>query len=320
MSHNAVLGREAESSGCNGSIYHLVMLEDLCQGVGPTRGATKATHKRAAAVVRSRHARTQKRMAEDHDVPPPPPLLRQETSGYRHDPSTAVQGGSEDHAASGRAPLGAAAGGARGAGAAGSPAPGCLMVGTGEYTTGYVGGAAADSDKGAGVVGLVMFDLRRRGKVSRLAMCGTNGTKFPGIRAHMARAIGDVYRGMDLSFASYPGDGERDPKAYVTAVAQMRRGDIATIFTPDDTHLGIALECVERGMHVLVTKPIVKTLAEHQRLFEAAHRNGVLVAVEVHKRYDPIYVDARDRIQVARFSDTSRVQGGKERHALRMGT
>ena len=43
-----------------------------------------------------------------------------------------------------------------------------------EYTTGYVGGQAADSDKGAGVVALTMFDLRRRGKVARLGMCGVN--------------------------------------------------------------------------------------------------------------------------------------------------
>ena len=49
--------------------------------------------------------------------------------------------------------------------------PAVLMVGTGEYTTGYVGGEAADSDKGAGVVGLVMFDLRRRGKVGRWGYC-----------------------------------------------------------------------------------------------------------------------------------------------------
>lgn len=49
-----------------------------------------------------------------------------------------------------------------------------LMVGTGEYTTGYVGGQAANSDKGAGVVALTMFDLRRRGKVDRVAMCGVN--------------------------------------------------------------------------------------------------------------------------------------------------
>ena len=49
-----------------------------------------------------------------------------------------------------------------------------LMVGTGEYTTGYVGGTAADSDKGAGVVALTMFDLRRRDKVDRVGMCGVN--------------------------------------------------------------------------------------------------------------------------------------------------
>lgn len=48
------------------------------------------------------------------------------------------------------------------------------MVGTGEYTTGYVGGKAADSDKGAGVVALTMFDLRRRNKVDRVGMCGVN--------------------------------------------------------------------------------------------------------------------------------------------------
>jgi D-galacturonate reductase len=49
-----------------------------------------------------------------------------------------------------------------------------LIIGTGEYTTGFVGGGAADSDKGSGVVALTMFDLRRRGKVDRIAMCGVN--------------------------------------------------------------------------------------------------------------------------------------------------
>ena len=52
-----------------------------------------------------------------------------------------------------------------------------LMIGTGEYTTGYVHGAAADSDKGAGVVALTLFDLRRRGRIADLTMAGTDGTK-----------------------------------------------------------------------------------------------------------------------------------------------
>ena len=47
----------------------------------------------------------------------------------------------------------------------------------------------------------------------------------------------------------------------------------------------------------MITKPAVKTLEHHKILHDAAERNGVLVAVEVHKRWDPIYGDARDRIQ-----------------------
>ncbi len=173
-----------------------------------------------------------------------------------------------------------------------------LMVGTGEYTTGYVHGSAAASDKGAGVVGLSLFEMRRRGAVGRLAMAGVNGTKFPGIRAHLERVVGERYRDLDLSFDSYPADDvARAPDAYREALASLSPGDAATVFTPDDTHFEIAMAAVERGCHVLAAKPLVKTLEQHLRLARAAAEKGVLVAMEVHKRWDPIYVDARDRIR-----------------------
>eukprot|EP01039_Chlorochromonas_danica_P007292 gene7292-8069_t len=172
-----------------------------------------------------------------------------------------------------------------------------LMIGTGEYTTGYVHGAPSDSDKSAGVVALTMFDLRSRGLVSRVGLCGVSGVKFPNIRDHLQKAIGNVYQGLDLTLETFPGDQEVNPKAYLTALDSFQAGDAVTIFTPDDTHFEIALAAVERGLHVLVTKPVVKTLEEHRRLDEAAKAHGVLVAVEVHKRWDPIYADARDRIQ-----------------------
>lgn len=51
--------------------------------------------------------------------------------------------------------------------------------------------------------------------MNRLGLCGTNGAKFPGIRAHMQRAIGDQYRDLDLTMESWPAeDGPRDPAAY----------------------------------------------------------------------------------------------------------
>ena len=182
--------------------------------------------------------------------------------------------------------------------------PSVLMVGTGEYTTGYVHNGASGSDKSAGVVALSLFDMRRRGKVGRLVMAGTNGSKFPGIRRHLHEAISRAYKDLDISFQSYPADDVRsDSHAYLQAMDELQPGDIVIVFTPDDTHFAIAMEAVERGLHVLVAKPIVKTLEEHLTLASAAQRNGVLVAMEVHKRWDPMYADARDRIrQLGEFS------------------
>lgn len=111
----------------------------------------------------------------------------------------------------------------------------------------------------------------------------------------MQKCIGDVYADMDLTCDTFPSDEEVLPDAYVTAASSFQPGDVAVIFTPDDTHFKIAMECVQRGMHVMVTKPIVQTLEAHQQLAEAAKEKGVLVAVEVHKRLDPFYADARDR-------------------------
>lgn len=120
-----------------------------------------------------------------------------------------------------------------------------------------------------------------------------------GIRSHLQSAIGNVYSGLDLSVQTFPADDAVDPTSYLQAIEAFHPGDVVTIFTPDDTHFDIALACIRRGLHVMITKPAVKTLEHHKILHEEALKHNVLVGVEVHKRWDPIYVDARDRIQTA---------------------
>lgn len=172
-----------------------------------------------------------------------------------------------------------------------------LQVGTGEYTTGFVGGGASGSDKKVGVVGLSLFDLRRRGKVGALGMVGVNGKKFPAIREHLHKNITQAYNGLDTSFDSYPDNESVDPDAFKKAIDALQPGDAITIFTPDTTHFPIALYAIERGIHVMITKPAVKHLQDHIKLIEAAEKHGVYVYIEHHKRYDPAYSDARFRAQ-----------------------
>eukprot|EP00760_Papus_ankaliazontas_P019292 PhM_4_TR18000/c0_g1_i1/m.89121/K18106/GAAA; D-galacturonate reductase len=149
-----------------------------------------------------------------------------------------------------------------------------LIVGVGEYTTGFVqtdDGAAID--KKFGVVGLVMFDLRRLGVVNRVVFAGTNGTKFPNIREHFKNTIESTYADMDTRFESFPADTvPSDPLAYRAAIDSMSRGDAVFIYTPDQTHFDIAKYALEKGLNVMVTKPMVKTLGDHHTLVQTAKK------------------------------------------------
>ncbi|GBF95493.1 D-galacturonic acid reductase [Raphidocelis subcapitata] len=172
-----------------------------------------------------------------------------------------------------------------------------LMIGAGEYTAGFVQTAhGAATDKPAGVVALTCFDLRRSGLVGRMVLCDRCGTRMPAVRATIEAKIGSVYAGLDTALECFPADDvPDDADAYKKALATMSPGDAAIIFTPDDSHFQIAAACLAAGLHTLVAKPLVRTLEHHRALIEAAEDAGVMLAVEYHKRFDPIYSDARNR-------------------------
>ena len=114
---------------------------------------------------------------------------------------------------------------------------------------------------------------------------------------HLDKNITKVYNGLDSTFESFPSDDQKDPDAYKTAIDGLKPGDAITVFTPDPTHYPIALYAIERGIHVLLTKPAVKLLDDHQELVRRAKEKGVYVFVEHHKRFDPAYNDARFKAQ-----------------------
>ncbi len=170
-----------------------------------------------------------------------------------------------------------------------------LIVGSGEYVTGFTGDKASQSDKTFGVIALSLFDLRQRGKVGRILMAGRDGSRFPGIRRHFAQGIAKTYSGLNTQVETWPADDQLDPNAYRQALKSLKTGSAVIVVTPDDTHHQITKQAIEQGMHVLVAKPLVQTLAQHQSLLQAAEHHQALVMVEVHKRFDPIYADARDQ-------------------------
>ncbi|KAI5481380.1 dehydrogenase [Pseudohyphozyma bogoriensis] len=169
------------------------------------------------------------------------------------------------------------------------------LIGAGEYTTGYTTGSVK-SDKKLGVVGLVMFDLRRRGIVNEISIAGTSSGKWPAVQAHFKENIEGAYKDMDTTFTPFPALGApRDADAYKAAIDALPKGSAITIFTPDSTHHAIAMYAIKRGIHVMVTKPVTQTLADHLDLVRAAEEAGVYIQVEMHKRFDPSYADGKQK-------------------------
>lgn len=72
--------------------------------------------------------------------------------------------------------------------------------------------------------------------------------------------------------------------------------DAVTVATPDHLHREMVLEALDRGVHVLVEKPMDVTAAGSVEMAERARARGVLLQVDFHKRYDPYLIDARDRL------------------------
>ena len=65
--------------------------------------------------------------------------------------------------------------------------------------------------------------------------------------------------------------------------------DAVSIATPTPTHFDVAMHCIERGVHVLIEKPITQTLAQAQALVQAAQDSNLVVQVGHIERFNPAY-------------------------------
>lgn len=83
--------------------------------------------------------------------------------------------------------------------------------------------------------------------------------------------------------------------------------DAVTIATPTESHREIALEFLERGVSVLVEKPMARTLAEADELIRAAGNGGATLAVGHTERYNPAVAAVMPLVTSPRFIEVHRL-------------
>jgi predicted dehydrogenase len=89
--------------------------------------------------------------------------------------------------------------------------------------------------------------------------------------------------------------------------------DAASVAVPTQHHAAVAAQLIEAGVHVLVEKPMVRTLEEADALIAAARRKNVLLQVGHLERFNGALLAVRDRIVAPMFIESHRLAPFKPR-------
>lgn len=86
---------------------------------------------------------------------------------------------------------------------------------------------------------------------------------------------------------------EQNCRAFTDWRELLDKTDAVSIATPTETHSEIAVEFLKRGVHVLVEKPMARSLAEADLMIETAAKSGAKLMVGQLERFNPAIIALR---------------------------
>ena len=87
----------------------------------------------------------------------------------------------------------------------------------------------------------------------------------------------------------------------------LDKTDVVSIATPTETHADIACAFLEKGVHVLVEKPIALSIPEADRMIAAATASGAKLMVGQLERFNPAMVALRPHVTRPLYFEIHRV-------------
>ena len=85
------------------------------------------------------------------------------------------------------------------------------------------------------------------------------------------------------------------------------RIDAVSLAVPTESHCEVAVPLLEAGIHVLVEKPIARTLDEADQMIAAAERSGAVLQVGHLERFNPALVALRPHVRNPVYFEIHRV-------------
>jgi predicted dehydrogenase len=148
-------------------------------------------------------------------------------------------------------------------------------------------------------------DLQRAGISPQLGRVGLDSwaRDFAGIKFELVavatRSEKSALRGQENYF-SWTGQRPRPywgEKPWNDVLRDFPGLDALAIATPDNLHTEVILAGLNAGANVLTEKPMCLEIAEADQIIDLAEKKKRIVAVDMHKRYDPDHLRIRDDIR-----------------------
>ena len=93
----------------------------------------------------------------------------------------------------------------------------------------------------------------------------------------------------------------------------LGRIDVASIVVPTELHYEVAKACLDAGVHILVEKPVTRTVQEAAELVELAARRARVFQVGHLERFNPAILAVRDQVTRPLFIESDRLAVFKPR-------
>jgi len=152
----------------------------------------------------------------------------------------------------------------------------------------------------AAPVRLAVVGVGHLGRKHVRVAAATPGVELVGIHDHHAGRAGEVGRGEGVAVLASPEE-------------VAGRADAVVVATPTVSHAALAAFFLERGLDVLVEKPMTASLAEADGLVALARARGRILGVGHVERYNPAVGAVLDRVTGPLFIEGHRLGAPTER-------
>ena len=173
-----------------------------------------------------------------------------------------------------------------------------------------------------GCSGIAIAKPERTAAPRRTPQPHSHAAAYHAVPETVVAAVCDVVPESSARYASLWGEAP----AYTDYREMLAREnlDLLSIVTPDHLHADIFVDACAAGVKgIFCEKPIATTLADADRMIDAAAKHGVRVVVNHTRRFDPFYRQAKWLIEQGTIGTLSRVigtMGGERAMLFRNGT